>query len=694
MSEIDVVALYAQAGYRIFPLNGKKPAFASDWKVYPKDPLLDRSDIPENFGVHCEDRLVIDVDVKKGAPGKASFKKLTEDAGLLKGWEKQTFLVRTGTGGFHIYLNVPKGSSIRLLHPGYPGIEFRYGPFYVVGAESIHPDTKEPYQVVCGAPGAIQHCTEGLLALITKPEVVTLGPVAEAGFIDDDPTNIERFKELLAGMPAIPKGEGQTNSLYVVSCRGRDLGLSQAKTHEIIGEAYNGVKLIPPVDDTEINHTVTSAYKYANEKAGHLNVKSIFKTLEVGEKFDLSKMDYDYKAGTNTMLKTLKNAVNHIVSLPQTSEAFRYNAFSGMIEVNSNAPWYKERGSKGANLTDTDTALLRYFLIKIVSVEYPKQVVEDAIIIAAHKRHYHPIRNYLNSLKWDGIPRIDTWMIDYGKATDTSYTRAIGRKTLCAAVKRVMEPGCKWDHVLIIEGSQGIGKSTACRILGRNWSGDMNLDPHSKDSVAMMLNKWIIELSEMTALRWADANALKSFITREKDTVRLAYERHAKDFPRQSIFIGTVNPEHVGYLKDITGNRRYWMVRFIGQVDLVGLENNCDQLWAEARAVYVKEKLYLEGEAEVLQAAEAQQRMPEEPMRINVNRWMKENPEATEVRTDTILEYIGTPMKSMTRADQSRVAQALTELGWEKKLERVDGVYYTSYTRPMRDQIAMMMGGV
>jgi len=693
----DIVAAYAQAGYRIIPLVGKVPDVpkGTDWRVLPKDPKACRADYLDNYGVVAEERLIIDVDVKKNAPGKKSFQQLTKDAGLEKGWEKATFLVRTGTGGYHIYLDVPKGHGpIRLLHPDYPGIEFRYGPFYVVGAESIHPDTNGLYEVLYGAPGALQACPEAILRLVTKVERVLLGPVAEAGFIDDDPINVERYKDTLAEMPAIPKGGGQTNSLYIVACRGRDLGLSQAKTREVIHTSYNNIKLTPPVDDSEIEHTVASAYKYANEKAGHLNVKAIFKTTEVGEKEKLTNLSFDYKAGTDIALKTLKNAVNYIMTLPLVDDAFRYNCFSGMIEIASSAPWYKERGSRGANLTDTDTALLRFYMIKAVAVEFAKNTVEDAIIIAAHKRHYHPIRNYLNSLKWDGVKRIDTWLVDYGHAVDTSYTRAIGRKTLCAAVKRVMEPGCKWDHVLIIEGSQGIGKSTACRILGRNWSGDMNLDPHSKDSVAMMLNKWVIELSEMTALRWADANALKSFITREKDTVRLAYERHAKDFPRQSIFIGTVNPEHVGYLKDITGNRRYWVVRFNGQVDLVGLENNSDQLWAEARAIYADERLYLEGEAESLQVMEAQQRMPEEPMRINVNRWIRENPDVTEVRTDTILEYIGTPMKNMTRADQSRVAQALTELGWEKKLERVDGVYYTSYTKPLRDQISAMMEGV
>lgn len=670
---------------------GKKPEEGGDWRKIPKDPNLCRADILGNFGVHCENRLVIDIDVKKGAPGKASFAKLCTDCGLSPGWEKETFLVRTGTGGFHIYLDVPAESTIALYHPDYPGIEFRYGPFYVVGPESVHPDTFELYRVLYGEPGKLLACPDTLLQRIIRPKIAKTGVQPDPGFVDDDPLNVERFKDFLATMPVIPKGEGQSNSLYVVACRGRDFGLSRHKTEEVLEHEYNNIKLVPPVGREELEHVVRSAYKYAREKAGHLNVAAVFKTAEVGEKIDVGTIGFDYRPNTDVPLKTLNNCVNYLVTLPGINDAFRYNSFSGMIEINSSVPWYKERGSQGATLSDEDIVLLKYFLTRTARVEFAQQTVLEAVIVAAHKRHYHPIRNYLNALVWDGKPRIDTWLIDYGRAIDTSYTRAIARKTLCAAVRRVMEPGCKWDYMLILEGSQGIGKSTACRILGRNWSGDMNLDPHKPDAIAMMRNKWIIEMSELMSLKWADANSLKSFITRSTDTVRLSYERHAKDYPRQSILLGTVNPEQVGYLKDITGNRRYWMVRWNGMVDLVGLENNCDQLWAEARAMYTRESLYLEGEAADIQTAEAQARMPEDPMRINVNRWVRDNPEKIEVACDEILEYIGIPPKSITRSDQSRVAQALVEIGWEKRLRRENGIFYSYYEKPVRDQIDLLL---
>jgi predicted P-loop ATPase len=216
----------------------------------------------------------------------------------------------------------------------------------------------------------------------------------------------------------------------------------------------------------------------------------------------------------------------------------------------------------------------------------------------------------------------------------------------------------------------------------------MNLDPHDKDSVSRMLGKWVIEMSEMTALKWNDYDAMKSFISREKDTVRLPYDRNSKDFPRQSIIIGTVNPEHVGYLKDITGNRRYWITKFNGPVDLVGLEKHADQLWAEAVCCYKQEPLFLHGEAEMMQALEAQARMPEDPMKSSVAKWVRENSDTEVATTNDVLEWLGVPMKNISRADQSRIAQSLVEMGWQKEIKREGGVFSTMFRRPWRETIA------
>ena len=146
-----------------------------------------------------------------------------------------------------------------------------------------------------------------------------------------------------------------------------------------------------------------------------------------------------------------------------------------------------------------------------------------------------------------------------------------------------------------------------------------------------------------------------------------------------------MNPEHVGYLNDITGNRRYWITKFHGPVDLIGLENNADQLWAEALSCYKQEPLYLKGEAELMQALEAQARMPEDPLKSSVMKWVRDNNEVDVVATNEILEWMGVPMKNINRADQSRVAQSLVEIGWAKEVSREGGMWNTQFRRPQRE---------
>ena len=686
---IDLVSEYATNGFPIFELKGKKPLKEGvGWQRTPHNPFLYRSDFPGNYGIIIpKEYLVIDVDVKNGAKGKDSYAKLTEKLGMKIGWEQETFVVRTGSGGFHIYLKKSPGLLIRKNLPDYPGIDFLTTNFgkghYVVGAGCIHPDTGKEYEVIAGSPGGIHPAPDALERLLARPEDII--PTIQPGFVDDDPINIEKFEELLASMPEVPKGN-QRNSAYIAACRGRDLGLSQDKTMVVLMGKYNGIKLVPPIREDEVRDTVANAYRYAQGEAGNKNVSAMFQTVDtVAPEEDFVAM-YDQTA-KGEVQKTLNNAVNYLLTLPTLTGVFKYNTFTGSIELDSSAPWYKQRGSKGPNVADEDMALLKYFLSKAIKVEFSSELLWDAVIVVAHRKHYHPIRNYLTGLVWDRVPRLDNWLTTYGGAVDTIYTRNIARKTLCAAVKRVFEPGCKWDYVLIMEGAQGIGKSTMCRILGRLWGGDMNLDPHAKDSVAMMMGKWIIELSEMATLKWADASALKSFISREKDTVRLAYARHAKDFLRQSIFIGTVNPEHVGYLNDITGNRRFWIIHLPGPINIMDLENDCNQLWAEAMMRYKTEPLYLSGEAEQLQVYEAQARMPEDPMRRHVAKYIEENPEKDIVDILDLLGYVGIPAQRASKADQSRLAQSLIDLGWERSRTMENGVIKHVFKRPFRDKI-------
>jgi predicted P-loop ATPase len=211
-----------------------------------------------------------------------------------------------------------------------------------------------------------------------------------------------------------------------------------------------------------------------------------------------------------------------------------------------------------------------------------------ATVLSAWENSFHPVREYLLGLQWDGKPRIGNLFVDYLGSPDNAYTREVGRLMMVAAVARVFEPGHKWDFAVILEGLQGRGKSTFIRTLGRRWFAELEVDFHDgKEMVEKMQGAWIMEIPELSGFNRADVRSIKAFISRQTDKVRLAYERRAQDFPRQCIMIGSTNDKE--YLKDDTGGRRFFpMPCTVDMIDIARLRRNIDQLWAEARAVYLQ----------------------------------------------------------------------------------------------------------
>ena len=191
------------------------------------------------------------------------------------------------------------------------------------------------------------------------------------------------------------------------------------------------------------------------------------------------------------------------------------------------------------------------------------------------------VRDYLDELQWDGVPRIDRWLIDYCRAADTPLVRAFARKVLIAAVRRVREPGCKFDFILILEGKQGVGKSSLLRILAgdENFSDNEILGYQKREQQEAVQGIWIYELCELDGLTKAEISSVKLFASKQCDMARAAYDRSRSDRKRRCIFVATTNEDT--YLRDATGNRRFWPVK-VGKIDLASVERDRDQLWAEA----------------------------------------------------------------------------------------------------------------
>ncbi len=314
---------------------------------------------------------------------------------------------------------------------------------------------------------------------------------------------------------------------------------------------------------------------------------------------------------------------------PMLYETVMYNEFSQDVVQVGNLPEYPlNRYNRGLQRTevlwsDIQEVKVRYYLEKNYNMQVSDKQVEDTVKLVADINCFHPVLDYLQDLVWDGKPRVEEMCIEYLGCADNAYTRAVSRKVLAAAVARVFDPGCKFDYLLILEGRQGKRKSTFIERLAKGWFTDTIGDIKNKDSVENMRGKWIVEAAELATVSVADEEHKKAFFSRSTDRMREAYGRKSKDYPRQCIFVGSCNPDGSGYLKDITGNRRYWPIGCdIKEIPIEKLEKNVDQLWAEAVQLYLNgEPLWLDGEAREIAESEQQLRRPDNELSGVIRAW-------------------------------------------------------------------------
>ena len=324
--------------------------------------------------------------------------------------------------------------------------------------------------------------------------------------------------------------------------------------------------------------------------------EALEETLEADDSWK-DKLKFTEKGA---LAQTIENVVLILQNDQRLAGCLAFDEMNHNIVVKKSLPWRTVEGV--GQWVDSDDAALRYFLERVYGLG-GKDRIFDAVNVVALKHSFHPVRDYLNGCTWDGVPRVDTLLIDYLGAEDNEYTRAVTRKALVAAVARVFRPGVKFDYMLTIRGRQGLGKSAIIAKLGREWFSDTFTTMQGKDAYEQVQGVWIMEVGELAGMRKAEAETIKLYISKQVDRFRPAYGRRLQEFPRQCIFIGTTNETQ--FLRDTTGNRRFWVVdtpndptRDIWQDltdDIIG------QIWAEAVELYKKgEKLFLPRKLEEL----------------------------------------------------------------------------------------------
>jgi predicted P-loop ATPase len=364
----------------------------------------------------------------------------------------------------------------------------------------------------------------------------------------------------------------------------------------------------------------------------------------------------------------LANAMRALRAAPELSDLIAYDEMLRAALLVRPVPGkIIQAGEQFAPRTirDTDVAAVQEWL-QLAGIErISKDAMHQAMDLRAVERGFHPVRDYLSSLRWDGTKRLRTWLHTYYRAEATDYTSGTGTMFFIAMVARIFEPGCKCDYMLILEGDQGLLKSTACAVIGGEWYSDAlpDLRNAGKDVSQHLNGKWLIEVGELSSMDKADANALKAFITRTVERYRPSFGRKEVIEPRQCVLIGTTNKR--AYLRDETGGRRFWPVA-VGMADIAALTRDRDQLFAEAVHLYRAGTRWWPSAS-----FETTHIKPEQEARYEADAWedrVREHLAGKSKVTvlDVAVHALSFDPARLGTADQRRITAALERVGWAR----------------------------
>ncbi|MFZ0426333.1 MAG: virulence-associated E family protein [Xanthobacteraceae bacterium] len=359
-------------------------------------------------------------------------------------------------------------------------------------------------------------------------------------------------------------------------------------------------------------------------------------------------------------LANFRNVLHALRNAPEWHNVLAYDTFAARAITKRPPPWSDQTVAQWTDYDDNRAC--EWFQEHEIAA--PFGMVGRGIQTVAHEHPFHPVRNYLDGLNWDGTARLDTWLITYFGVEDSQYVQAVGSRFLISAVARVFSPGCQVDHMLILEGPQGGLKSSALQAVAGSWFTDRISALGSKDSSMEVAGVWLIEMSELDALTKSTNSAIKSFVTRRHDRFRPPYGKHVVEQPRQCVFAGSINPAG-GYLKDPTGARRFWPVA-CGHIELDVLVRDRDQLWAEALVRFKAGTVwYLETpELQALATAEQEARFEVDAWAEKIGGWLVGRNDVSV--GEALVGALGVPRESWSQTAQNRVAAILAFTGFTR----------------------------
>lgn len=573
--------------------------------------------------------VVVDIDVKKEKKGFEFMEKKLKDL-------PRSIRVRTPSGGEHIYFKKPMGVEIRNAVDIFgkdSGIDIRSDGGYVIAPFSLGYKYfgKSHIKYLADMPQNLVDIikTEERSQEAKKPkDPVPFDTVKRTLYRlnPDHPELVGRdgWQKVLRSVHSATDGSDEGKWLFT------EWSLSGKEVYEKDVEAeihrdWDSYSEDGPQTFGTLSHMAQTIGKPFVDPTPQEDCLEFPSTNEFGTFMTNAKgkiKNVSYNVTEFLASKKLQNGEDVVEN--KLYDLFHYNELSGEVCWTRSEKSVYVKSKRGMQLDDRAITGVQQFMTRFYEVDMSGENVQKGIEFYAHRHTFHPVKDYLASLVWDGQPRIDNWIIKYCNVSPSRYHKAVGRNVLLSAVARVMKSGSKVDECMVLEGPQGCRKSTMVEVMGfahiedREWysAPELNIKGLSTGDSSAITNtfgSWIIEVAEMKSFTHSDESAIKRFMSTSVDTVTLKYDKYKTNHRRSFILVGTINPFGEGrYIKDESGARRFWPVRvrrtIEHPIDIDSLKAEMDQLYAEAYARYMKgEKWHMQGKD--LVEAKQQQKM-------------------------------------------------------------------------------------
>lgn len=651
------------------------------WRAQPDANVGLRTGLPSGW-------WVLDVDPAKG--GAASLEELERRHGRLPA----TLVFATGGGGHHIVFRLPS-KGVHNRKDVRPGLDVRGEGGLIVGPGSVHPSGGR-YSVARDV--APVEAPAWLLALVcaesepAPPPAAALPassppPSREAQSAADEERRqgtIERARRELAGARFGTRNEELNRWVYSLA----GLGMTEREIESELWptvQAWVGEPASDPFTVEEWRKTLRSAssagarrqFAPATPRPPRMArdprriVQGRAAVAEARGRGGVRWVDRLVRTPKGTLRSTLPNVTTIFDFDPRIRDVLVFNEFRGQTWLRARPCWMPENDGQvyPRQLQELDVTLcVRWLQDEYEGREWSCASVDRALRASAEAhRRWHPVREYLSGLKWDGTPRLETWAIEHLGAPDTDYVRAVSVCWMISAVARIFRPGCQVDHVLVLEGAQGIGKSSALRVLAGDWYKDDKLRLNDPTELGVELRGvWIYEIAELSGLRRSQVEDVKGALTKTSDRFRPKYGREWIEQPRECVFAASTNERR--YLMDLTGNRRFWPV-LVGatwepgrRVALGRLAQVREQLWAESSHRYNGgEPWHLRGALADLAAVETEKRLDTHPWEDLLREWAAQREYTS---TEEALRELGVEPARQTHTHKTDVGFVLHRLGF------------------------------